>query len=157
MTEDRWGIVSPRKRRLLDLLNTPIKFGKIPEDKRDAFMAAETERRINAAFELYDIDPGTPEEAKWPALAIYLLGTHFHGCSSLAKQPGGAPKNSSQSYCEITTAFDRFCETARAGTKTARAASFIKGRGGKIQVGNETISTTKSFLNMYRRVKKAAL
>jgi hypothetical protein len=149
-------IISPRKRRLLELLNTPIKFGKIPAAEREAFMAAETERRIAAALELYDIDRSTPEEAKWCALAMYLLGAHFPGCSSLARQPGGAPKNSRQLYSEIVSAFEEYCKTARAGSRTARAISFMKGRGGKIQVGNETITTTKSFLNMYRRSKKAA-
>src|SRR6478752_5842851 len=98
--------VSPRKRQLLELLDTPIKFGKIPTAERDVFMAVETEKGIAAALELYDIDPSTPQEAKWCALAMYLLGEHFHGCRSLARQPGGAPKNSSYSYSEITTAFD---------------------------------------------------
>jgi hypothetical protein len=150
-------IVSPRKRRLLELLNTPIKFGKIHAAKRETFIAAETERRIAAALELYDIDPSTPEDAKWCALAMYLLGAHFPGCSSLARHPGGAPKNSWQSYSEIVSAFEEYCKTARTGSKTARALSFMKGRGGKIQVGNETITTAKSFLNMYRRSKKVAL
>jgi hypothetical protein len=149
-------IISPRRLQLLELLNTPIKFGKIPEDERDAFMAAETERRVNAALELYDIEPSTPAEAKWCALAMYLLGAHFRGCRSLARQPGGAPKNSPQSYSKEITAFDKYCETAPVGSQKARAGWYIKSRGGKVKVGRETITDATAFMNMYRREKKAA-
>ena len=149
---------SPRKQRLRKLLDTPIKFGKIPDGaEREAFVATETEKRINAAFDLYDIDPATPESAKWITLAVYLLGEHFRGCRSLAKQPGGAPKNSSKHYSRIIADFDQYCGAARPGSKQAVATRFIKSRGGSIQIGTEKISNAKSFLNMYRREKKAAL
>jgi hypothetical protein len=149
---------SPRKQRLRKLLDTPIKFGKIPEGpEREAFVAAETEKRINAAFDLYDIDAATPESAKWMALALYMLGEHFRGCRSLAKQPGGSPKNSSSAYLDALAEFDAYCATAPAGTAAAHAKWFLKSRGGSIQIGAEKISSGKSFMNMYRREKKGAL
>lgn len=145
--------LSPRKAALLKLLMTKIKFGKIPEADREAFIAAETQCRIDAAFEFYDIEPDTPESAKWCALAVYLLGEKFIGCRSMARHPGGAPKNS---YAEIITAFDDHCASARNGSQNARAQNFLNVRGGAIRIGNETIKTPKAFLNMYRREKKAA-
>jgi hypothetical protein len=152
--KSRW--ISPRKEQLRKLLDTPIKFGKISEEERDAFIAAETEKRISAAFELYDIDPSTPESAKWVTLAIYLLGEHFVGCRSLMRHPGAAPGNSASAYSKPIGAFDTYCETAPPGSQKARAEWFLKSRGGSIQVGNETINSPKAFLNMYRRQKKAA-
>lgn len=157
MARVRRKLVSPRKQRLRKLLNTEIKFAKIPEDERDTFLAAETEKRINAAFELYDIDPSTPETAKWLTLAIYLLGEHFKGCRSLARHPGGAPGNPPSAYSEPISDFDKYCATAPQGSQIALAGWFLKSRGGSIQVGNESINNAKSFLNMYRRQKKAAL
>jgi hypothetical protein len=148
---------SPRKRALLKLLETPIKFGKIPEAKREAFIAAETQRRIDAAFEFYGIEPDTPESAKWCALAVYLLGEQFSGCRSLAKQPGGAPKNSRTEIDAVLESFSEHCKTARAGSSnTTRATNFLKARGGSIRVGTETIRSPKSLLNFCRREKKTA-
>jgi hypothetical protein len=149
--------LSPRKRELRDLLNTQIKLGKIPEAERAAFIDIETKRRINAAFEFFDIEPDTPESAKWCALAIYLLGAHFKGCRSLAKQPGGAPKNSRQEIAAAVANFDAHCKTARPGSSDmALATNFLKVQGNKIRIGNETITTPKAFLNLYRREKKMA-
>jgi hypothetical protein len=138
-------------------LDTPIKFGRIPEGpERDAFVMVETNRRVNAALDLYDIDPGTPEAAKWCALAMYLLGEHFKGCRSLARQPGGAPKNAPSAYSRVVDEFDTYCRTARPGSDTERAGWFLAKKGGTIQIGNEKISTARSLLNMRRRAKKAA-
>lgn len=149
--------IGPHKQRLLDLLETPIKFGKIPEGpKRIAFERAETDRRIAAAFEFYDIPADSPEEAKWMTLAIYLLGAHFRGCRSFAKQPGGAPRTPQIEYEAIVSEFDDYCSTARPGTLTAHAIAFIKKRGGSVRIGKESISDAKAFLNMRRRVKKQA-
>jgi hypothetical protein len=155
MATDRNGS-RPRKRELLELLQTQIKFGKIPEAEREKFMADETEKRINAALELYDIEPNTPAEAKWCALAMYLLGAHFRGCRSLARQPGGAPKNSRPEVFAELTAFDEYYKAARPATDMTHATNFLKGRNGKIQVGNETITTAKGLLNLHRREKKVA-
>ncbi len=149
--------LSWRKRSLLKLLQTPIKFGNIPAGaKRNAFVRTEEERRIAAAFKFFDIAPETPAEAKWMMLALYLLRARFSGCRSLARQPGGARKNSPHSYAEIIAAFDAYCATARQGSQKVRAERFLKSRGGAIEIGQEKIRSVGGFLNMYRREKKAA-
>jgi hypothetical protein len=149
--------LSQRRQRLIELLNTPIKYGKLPEGPaRDAFIRAESDKRIEAAFEHYDIAPDAPAEAKWMALAIFLLGDHFKGCRSFARQPGGSPKNTQSKYAAIVSEFDDYCAEARKAPLMDHARRFIKKRGGEVKVGNESISTPKSFLNMYRRIKKLA-
>jgi hypothetical protein len=139
----------PRYRSPPEILSEPIKAYKFSADERDQKVSVEVEKRINAAVEYFGIDAG---RYKWEILSLALLLRVFPaGFTVLNKPRGGAKKNPEDAYRILADDFDSFVAKQPHRSVSLHAKKFIETKKGKIEVGQETVTTLKGLLRAVRR------
>jgi hypothetical protein len=122
-----------RVRELKKLLSRPIKayrLGGLETSEGRRKIKEETDARIDALFELFDIEDGWDELLRWRQLALCLAGEHFPGCRTFGRGRGGptaptlAKKNALKR--ELFEKFEHYRQANPRLSQVVAAANFRK-------------------------------
>jgi hypothetical protein len=142
--------MSARRTKDRAILSSPIKAYKFKAEDRDRLVNDALVDRVNTAFAVHGIPSDDPH--RWERLSWSLLCTLFpEGFAILEKPRGGDKKAPEQVYADLAQKFEQFLEGSRYPNPTAGALAFIKRTGGKVSVGDESISTVQSLRRAVRR------
>jgi hypothetical protein len=122
-----------RVKELRKLLSQPIKAYQLggfetPEGRRK--IKQETDARIDALFELFDIEEDWDELLRWRQLALCLAGEHFAGCRTLRRGLGGPTATTLEKRSalkrELSEKFERYRQANPRLSQVVAAANFRK-------------------------------
>jgi hypothetical protein len=97
------------KKALLQVLAKPIRANQSSIDERELLLKHEKNRRIEAAFALYDIPEHWDELLRWRELALCLMARCFAGCRTVGGGRGGPARKYPEKIIDRQHAiFDQF-------------------------------------------------